>query len=217
MKALAKKLPTPHTKHRYGSFIRFFDAMPTPKSFDLYIDEQKVAKDVLYEDFTPYLHLESGTHQLKVCAYKKEEPLYERNFWISDMKIYTLVLSFMPHTTELHGYLINEPPKPIPDDRFLMRVANFSEHFSSMTNQIVETKPIFKRIPVRQVGPYLSFEPQTAAMELVDIDNQEVLMTVLPMCFKIYRYYTLYLIGGIEKYPLKWVRTIDGNSFLEFK
>lgn len=204
-------------KHKYGSYLRFFDAIPSPKSFDLYIDEQKVAKDVLYEDFTPYIQLEAGDHQLKICAYKGEETLYERNFWVSDTKIYTLVLSYIPNTDNLHAYLINEPPKRIPDDRFLMRVANFSNHFSAMTNQVIDTKPIFKKIPLRQVGPYLSFEPQTAGMELVDIDNQEVLMTALPMCFKIYRYYTLYLIGGTEKYPLKWVRTIDGNSFLEWK
>lgn len=199
-----------------GSYLRLFHAIPTPESFDIYLDEKKYAKDLLYEDFTVYTPLTPGEHHLTVCAYHSTEALYERSLWISEHKIYTLVLAYLPDTPKIQGYLLIDPPKPIPEEHLLIRTANFSQHTAPMTLHLVDTKPIFKKIPLRQTSPYLGFLPTQAPIELADIDSQEILITKPSSNFKITRYYTLYLIGGTEDYPLKWVQTIDGNSFLYF-
>ena len=200
-----------------GSYLRMFQALPTSESFDFYLDEMKYAKDILYQDFTPYKPLEPGEHLFKVCAHQSTEPLYERSLWMGDGKIYTLVLAHPPNTSTMQGYLINEPPKAIPEEHFLMRVANFSTQTTPMCLHLVETKPIFKKVPLRQCGSYLGFVPTTAAIELLDVSSQDLLLEIPPLIFKPYRYYTLYLVGGTEHNPLKCIRTIDGNSFLAFE
>ncbi|MBE6022759.1 MAG: DUF4397 domain-containing protein [Cellulosilyticum sp.] len=198
------------------SYFRLFHALPTAESFDLYLDDMLYTKDFLYEDFTLYKPISLGEHTLKVCPHKESEPIYERTFWISEKKIYTLVLTYTPNTTNIQGYLLNEPPKAIPEEHLLIRVGNFSQCITPLTLHLVETKPLFKKVPLRQTSSYLSFLPTTAAIELLEIENGHLLTTTSNNTFKISRYYTLYVIGGIENYPLKWVQTIDGNSFIHF-
>lgn len=200
-----------------NSYIRLFHALPTADSFDCYLDEKKIVKDLLFEDFTDYKSILPGEHHLTLCAYQSTEPLYERNLWISEHKIYTLVLTYVPSTTTFQGYLLNEPHKNIPEDHFLMRCANFSQQICPMGLHLPEIKPVFKKVPLRQTTPYLGFTPTTAPIELIDTSTQDLLLTSLPYEFKISRYYTLYMIGGTEDYPLKCIRTIDGNSFLHFE
>ena len=200
-----------------GSYLRLFHAFPTTQSFDVYLDEKKYAKDLLYEDFTVYKALTPGEHQLTICTHRTLDPVYERSVWISEHRIYTLVLAYLPDGSKMQGYLLNDPPKPIPEEHLLIRTANFSQHTSPITLHLEDIKPIFKKIPLRQTSPYLSFIPATAPIELADVTSQESLLTLPEHTFKITRYYTLYLIGGIENYPLKLIQTIDGNSFLHFE
>ena len=196
------------------SYLRLFHALPTAESFDVYLDEERYTKDLLYEDFTPYKPLAPGEHQITLTAYHTTEPLYTRTIWLSENRIYTLILSYMPDSTNLQGYLINDPPKAIPEEHLLIRVANFSQYTAPLTMHLVDTKPIFKKVPLRQTSSYLGFVPTTAAIEVLDIESQKCLISKPTNIFKISRYYSLYIIGGTENYPLKWVQTIDGNSFI---
>lgn len=198
------------------NYIRFFHALPTSDGLDLYWDDQKLTKDFLYEDFTRYFPTSSGEHHLTITLHHLTEPLYETTLWLSKQKIYTLVLSYTPQTTMIQTNLVYEPPKVIPDEQLLIRSANFSQLPSTFTLQLIDTKPIFKKIPMRQAGSYLAFSPVTATLELDDLDTHESLHQWENHLFKATRYYTLYLIGGTETYPLKCIQTIDGNSFLHF-
>lgn len=198
------------------NYIRFFHALPTPDSLDLYWDDQKLAKDFLYEDFTRYFPTYSGEHHLMVTLHHMTEPLYEATLWLSKQKIYTIVLSYTPQTTSIQSTLVYEPPKAIPDEQLLIRSANFSQLPSTFTLQLMDTKPIFKKIPLRQASSYLAFSPATATLELTDLETHKSLQKWENHLFKTTRYYTLYLIGGTKEYPLRCIQTIDGNSFLRF-
>lgn len=198
------------------SYLRCFHALPCPESLDVYIDEQKWVKDFLYEDFSKYLPLTPGNHQITLCYHGQEEPFYKRDFWIVKHKIYTLILAPLPGTETPQAYLVNEPPKAIPEGHFLLRVANFSQLVESSSLQLIEMKPYFKNVPLRQCGHYLAFEPTTCCIEWFSINIQDPFLTSPPLLFKVTRYYTLYLIGGTPEYPLKCIQTMDANSFLQF-
>lgn len=199
----------------YG-FLRILHAIPLTDSFDFYLDEQLYAKDLLYEDFTVYKPLSIGEHVVSLCLHKEIEPLLSQTLWISPEKIYTLIITYTPHSKALQCYLINDPPKKIPEDHFLLRVGNFSQHLMPLQLHLVDTKPIFKKIAPHQLGPYLSFTPNTYTAELIDLNSQKVITTKTHCTLKLSRYYTLYLIGGTKECPTKLLLTIDGNSFLTF-
>lgn len=199
----------------YG-FLRILHAIPQPNSFDFYLDEELYAKDLLLEDFTVYKPISSGEHVLTLCLHKQTEPLLKRTLWISQKKIYTLVITFAPHTESLQFYLMNDPPKKLPEEHFLLRVGSFCQNPTPFQLHLVDTKPIFKKISPHQLSPYLSFTPATYNVELVDIESQKVIATKKNCLLKLSRYYTLYIIGGTKNCPVKLLLTIDGSSFLTF-
>ena len=198
------------------SYLRLFHALPTPNSYDIYLDEKKIKKDFLYEDFTPYYPLSSGTHTFTLCAYKHHDSLYTRQLTLNPHKIYTLVLAYEPSTLNIQSYLLVDIPKPIPEEHFLMRCGNFSLLTKPLTLHLADTKPIFKKVPLRQNSVYLAFTPTIATLELVSQENQTIVFTQTTQPLKVSRYYSLYLIGGHLNYPLKWITTLDGNAYLTF-
>ena len=205
-----------HVSQTAEAYLRCFHALPIAESLDVYIDHQRWAKDFLYEDFSEYLPLACGNPHIPLSYHGIDEPFYERDFWISKHKIYTLILAPLPGSETPQGYLVNEPPKAIPEEHFLLRVANFSQFLEPSSLQLIEIKPYFKKVPLRQCGHYLAFQVATACVEWFSSNPLEPLLTSLPLSFKVTRYYTLYLIGGVPHYPLKCIQTIDGNAFLHF-
>lgn len=198
------------------AYLRCFHALPNSQSVDVYLDKKRWIKDFLYEDFSDYMPLTSGNHHIAFCPHGMIEPFYERDFWIARHKIYTLILSYLPGSETPQGYLINEPPKAIPEEHLLLRVANFSQLMEPSQLELMETKPFFKKVPLRQCSHYLAFSPLTACIQWFSPNAQAPLLTSPPLTFKVTRYYTLYLIGALPDYPLKCIQTIDGNAFLHF-
>ena len=203
------------TSQTYG-FLRIFHAIPSSSSFDFYLDETLYAKDLLYEDFTVYKPLTKGEHVISLCLHKETEPLLTRTLWISPEKIYTLIVTYAAHSETLQLYLMNDPPKKLPEEHFLLRVGNFSQCPMPLQLHFIDTKPIFKKIASHQLSSYLSFTPAIYTAELIDLDLQKVILTKANCILKLSRYYTLYIIGGTQKFPTKLLLTIDGNSFLSF-
>lgn len=202
--------------HQPHGFLRILHAIPRPNSFDFYLDEKLYAKDLLLEDFTVYKPIPSGEHVFTLCLHKQTEPLLTRTLWISQEKIYTLVITFAPHTESFQFYLMNDPPKKIPEDHFLLRVGAFCQNPTLFQLHLVDTKPMFKKIASHQLSPYLSFTPDTYNVELIAIESQKVVATQANCLLKRSRYYTLYIIGGTKNCPVKLLLTIDGSSFLSF-
>ena len=198
------------------SFLRVLHAIPTSNSFDLYLDEELYAKDLLYEDFTIYKPLTKGEHVISICLHKDTEPLLTRTLWISPEKVYTLVVTYAPHSETLQCYLMNDPHKKIPEEHFLLRVGNFSQNLMPLQLRLVDTTPLFKKITSHQLSSYLSFSPATYTAELIDLDSKKTILTKANCTLKLSRYYTLYIIGGTKPFPTKLLLTIDGNSFLHF-
>lgn len=199
----------------YG-YLRILHAIPQVDSYDCYLNDKLYAKDLLFEDFTPYKPISAGEHQIALCKHKSTESLLTHSLWISPGKIYTLLLTYQPAKESIEYYLLNDPPRKMLEDHLLLRVAPFCQIDSPFEIHLADTKPIFKKLKLCQPSPYLAFTASTYTLELFDINTQKVLLNRENCLLKTYRYYTLYLLGGTKAFPLRFVLTIDGNSFLSF-
>lgn len=219
----------------YG-YLRFFHGLCLPVSYDLYLDEKCLIKDLLFKDFTHYQPLPAGEHTLILCAHHDKEPLFTQKFIIREQRIYTLVLygqiplvNEKAHPTQkvpspetpallpnIHYscHLIVEPPKPIPEEHFLLRIANFISPLPDTHLELVDTKPIFKKLPYLSTSAYLAFLPQTYTLQLHQLFDDKILCEKAEVPLKFGRYYTLYLVGTLDQ-PTCCL-TIDGSAFLSF-
>lgn len=197
-------------------YLRILHAIPTSQSYDCYLDEKLYNKDLLFEDFTVYAPIPSGEHQIALCKHKQTEPVLTCSLSILPNKIYTLILTFKPHTDELEYYLLNDPAKKIPEDQLLLRFAPFAQLDFSFELHLDEIKPIFKKQKLGKPSPYLAFSPASYHLQLFNLETQKVALLKEHCLLKPTRRYTAYLLGGTEAFPLRLVLTIDGSSFLDF-
>lgn len=221
----------------YG-YLRFFHGLCLPASYDLYLDEKCLIKDFLFKDFTHYSPLPAGEHTLMLCSHHDKEPLFTQNLIIREQRIYTLVLygqpnlqladekathtqvsppketSAPPTTIRYSAHLLVEPPKPIPEEHFLLRVANFISPLPDIHLELVDTRPVFKKLPFLTTSAYLAFLPRTYTLQLHALLEDKILCEKAEVTLKWGRYYTLYLVGTLAQ-PACCL-TIDGNAFLSF-
>lgn len=199
----------------YG-YLRILLALPQMISYDCYLDDVLYAKDLLFEDFTIYKPIAAGEHMLSLCYHKETTELLNQSFRIAPGRIYTLIIAYEPYSETPQYYLLNDPPKKIPEACLLLRVAPFCQLEAPFYVQLIDTNPVFKKLKLGQPSPYLAFPPASYTLELIHLETQKVLLKKENCQIKPTRYYTLYLLGGTKDFPLRFVLTIDGNSFISF-
>lgn len=199
----------------YG-YLRILQALPLTQSYDFYLDEKLYAKDLLFEDFTVYKPIISGEHQMTLCKHGEKESLLTHRFWIASNKIYTLLVIFEAHTESIQYYLLNDPLKKMPEEHLLLRFAPFAELNLPFELHLEDIKPFFKKLKLGKPSPYLAFLPDTYNLQLINPETKKSILCKEKCMLKPTRYYTLYLLGGTPDFPLCFVLTIDGSSFLSF-
>ena len=199
------------------AFLRCFHAFPSPMSLDVYLDDVLYIKDLLYEDFSYYEPLTRGEHQIYITVHEQTDILCTRSIWISNEKIYTLIITTDFKTSGPGLYLINDAKRPIPEGHCLLRLGTFCDLSDLVNVQFSEQTPTFKKISPHQSSHYLSFTPSTYSITALSHDQTHSFCELKNCSLKVARIYTLYLIGNAsETYPIHFLLSIDGSSFLSF-
>lgn len=204
-------------KDTFEAFLRCFHALPSPVSLDVYLDDVLYIKDFLYEDFSHYKPLAKGEHQISITLHEQTNILCTRSIWISNEKIYTLIISTDFKTLGPGLYLINDAQRPIPNEHCLLRLGTFCNLLHLVNIQFSEQTLAFRKISPHQSSHYLSFTPGTYDITALTHEKNDTVCELKNSSFKISRIYTLYLLGNAsDNYPLHFLLSIDGSSFLSF-
>lgn len=199
------------------AFLRTFHALPTPKSFDIYLDDILYIKDMLYQDFSQYKPLSKGEHHIVITLTGESDVIAMRSIWISSQKIYTLIIA-PDLKSDIPGlYLINDVQRSIPENHCLIRVGAFCEKSELIHIHYTNHPLSFQKISPHQISHYLAFEPGDYTITAEDLEQKEILCELKACKFKTQRIYTHYCLGkGTKEYPFQLLHSIDGSSFLTF-
>ena len=199
-----------------AGYIRFFQVVPTRRSLSLFIDDKLYHKNWFYEDFTPYLHLPSGQHQVAIKDSKTEDLLFDKRINVKPYASFTYLFAEHPKKEDLlHLFALEDTKKAIHAPHCLLRLAHFAKPIERILLQAGNEKLFFKNIAYTQLSNYTVVEPNAYPFEVIPTTSEKPLLNLKPKPLKVGRLYTFYLIGnGSKAYPYKIVRSIDGPSFL---
>ena len=199
------------------SYLRLFHIASHTPSIDLYIDEQKNATDILYEDFTPYHALTAGTHSIIITLKDDTETLYERKINLSPYKIYTLLLLNEPkHPDQCLIYLIEDVRRSIKANECMCRLGHFHLQVEPLELHLkVDEQEILKKVGTYEMTPYFPLAANTYLLELIEKYTQALALQKKDLLLKPERFYTLYIIENTEKeFAPQLILSIDGNSYI---
>ncbi|PRX28607.1 uncharacterized protein DUF4397 [Orenia metallireducens] len=198
------------------AYIRILHAAPKAPAVDIYANDNLIAENLKYRNFTEYISVMAGRYNIKVYpAGKKTAPVIDTSVNIISNTISTIAaigefpkLSLLP---------VEEPRIPIRPNRAYIRVAHLSPNAPNVNISQENGILLFENIAYKEVTDYLSLRPETYTFEVKSLGSDKTILYVPNARLTRDRFYTLYIIGLLrDTPPLQMLIPLDGNSYLRF-
>lgn len=197
------------------SHVRIFHASPDAPPVDVYVNNNKVASNLAYKDFTEYLELPGGRYDVKVYpAGKKMNPVIDTEVMIPSNKILTVAavgklenISLLP---------IEDTRLPMKEGRAYIRFGHLSPDAPNVDIRLPGGTTLFEDVAYKEVTDYIWAYPGNQTLEVYVAGTNNRVLKVPNVILKPNRIYTVYAVGLVEeKPPLEVVIPLDGSSYIK--
>ncbi len=196
-----------------SSYIRVLHASPDAPGVDIYVNENLIARDLIYKEFSPYIPIVGGLYNVKVYPTgTKTKPVIDTNVNIPPSSIFTVAAT--GKLADIGLTLVPEPPiKRMPNETFL-RFVHLSPEAPNVDITSNNTK-LFSDIEYKEIAPYIPIKPGKYELQIITVGTNNIILTVPNMNLKPGKIYTVYLVGlTTGKPPLQVLIPLDGNTYL---
>ena len=192
-------------------FIRFFNALPSQKSVDIYLDNKLLNSNIQYKDFTPYIYVEySDNKKYKIDIYETgtKKAIIRSTFRLPDESLFTLAIT---------GDVGQETILDIEEDidqktsstQAIERFVNLSPKLP-VADIFFNDKQAVDNIDYRDETEYEYLNPGQYTVFVKEDLTGNPLATV-NLEYKANRIYTIYIIGNQPNVEL--IQAVDGNTY----
>ncbi len=198
------------------SYIRLLHAAPQAPAVDVYANNNLIAENLRYSNFTEYISVLPGRYNIQVYpAGRKRNPIINTSLNIPKNTIFTVAaIGQLPNISLLP---IEDPRIPIRANRSYVRTAHLSPNAPEVNITQENNLLLFKNIGYKEVSNYSSLRPGTYSFEVKPTATGETVLYVPNARLIRDRFYTLYIIGlAGDNPPLQMLIPLDGNSYLRF-
>lgn len=206
------------TDQSMTAHVRVLHSATRSPDVDVHVNDNPVATNLKYREFTEYLELPSGTYNFKVYrAGDNSKPLVDVDAYLAPNSISTLAA----HTdvNALHLNLVEEKPLYNSDDtKAKIRAVHHVENTPPVDLLIIERGHIFETLDFTDIADYIEIPPGTYTFELRLADTDIPLLYVPNATLNDGNYYSVYLIGLLNDFhELQVLIPLDGLSYINKK
>ncbi|EOD00488.1 DUF4397 domain-containing protein [Caldisalinibacter kiritimatiensis] len=197
-----------------GSFIRILHASPDAPAVDVYINNNLVASNLKYRQFTEYLQVPPGRYNVKVfAAGQRTNPVIDTEVNVTPMSIATVAAVGRLENIKLLP--IPEPRMPIPPGKLYIRFGHLSPNAPRVDVRLPNGQTLFRNVGFEEVTDYIPVDPGTYTLEVFLAGTDERVLYVPNVNLQPNRFYTVYAVGlAGQRPPLQVLIPLDGNSYL---
>lgn len=206
----------PYYRAPEKSFVRIFHASPDAPAIDVYLNDQIIARNLSYRQFTPYVSTAPGVYNVRVfSAGTTSNPIINTNINFRPNLIETIAATGRLNDIELIPY--EEPKLPQIAGKSYIRFVHLSPNTPAVDIALPNGNMLFKDISFEEASEYIPINAGTYTLQAKPTGTAEVVLNVPNVNIRAGRYYTVYAIGLLnETPPLQVVIPLDGNSYIEF-
>ncbi len=197
------------------SFIRLFHASPNLPGVDVYIDDNLVAKDLVYQQFTNYLPIAAGEYDFKVypTGNTTNPILVSRGIGIAPNSIQSFAI--MNNPVNLSLLSIPEPHMAVSPSMVFLRVVNLSPNAPALDITLPNGQQLFKDVSFKDITGYIMIPPGNYTLLIKPSGTERTVLTAPNFIVKPSRFYTVYVTGLLPGRPeLQIIQALDGVSYL---
>lgn len=198
-----------------SSYIRILHSSPDAPGVDIYVNENLIARNLIYKEFSPYIPIVGGLYNVR--AYPtgtKTNPVIDQNINIPPSSIFTIAVT--GRLAEIGLTLVPEPPiKRLPSETFI-RFVHLSPDAPHVDVTLPDGTRLFSDIEYKEIPSYIPIKPGRYELQARKYGTDEVILTVPNINFGSGKIYTMYLVGlTTEKPPLQLLIPLDGSTYLQ--
>ncbi|SHK32656.1 DUF4397 domain-containing protein [Desulforamulus aeronauticus] len=195
------------------SYIRVLHASPDAPPVDLYADNTIIAKGLSYRNFTEYLPVSSGTHNIKVVHSESPgEQILESSQNIPPNSIQTIAL--VDNLANIRLLPISDQPASLDVNKVNLKFVHLAPDLSNVDLTLPDGTVLFSNVSFKEATDYLTLNPNNHTLQ-VRVEG-EVILTVPNQKLSAGKVYSAYLIGRNNgNPPLQLLTPLDGSSYLQ--
>jgi hypothetical protein len=197
-----------------NSFVRVLHASPDAPGVDIYVNNNPVARDVTYKEFTEYIPIAGGLYNIKVYPTgKTTNPVIDQNVNIPPRSIFTIAATGMIEDIGLT--LVLEPPiNRLPGQTFI-RFAHLSPNTPHVDITLPNGTKLFSDIEYKEISDYIPVRPGKYEIQARQAGTNNIVLTVPNINLRPGNIYTFYAVGLMNgQPPLQVLIPLDGSTYL---
>lgn len=196
------------------SYLRFLQAAPIASGVDIYMNQEQVAKNISYKNFTNYLKVAPGIYNITIypTGTNTTSLLFSR-INLSESKIFTAAITGLSpeYTLEL---ISDRSRSPRPNTAYLRFIA-LSPNAPDM-DILIDNRLFVSDLMYREVTNYIALHPGSHSILFRDTKTGKILLEDPSARLKNGNFYACYIIGNAYASPgLQVLIPLEGTSYLQ--
>jgi hypothetical protein len=189
-------------------------ASPDAPTVDIYANENLIARNLSYKEFTEYFPVPAGSYNIRVfAAGQKSNPVLSTNVSIPAGSIFTVAA--VGNASNLGILPISDRMMPIPPGKSYVRFAHLSPNAQSVDVTLPNGTKLFSDVEFKEVTNYTPVNPGKYTLQASAAGTNQVILNVPNINIKPGRFYTVYAVGLAGENPtLQMLIALDGNSYI---
>lgn len=191
------------------SLIRALNAVPGSDAVDIYINDILFFKGIRFTQFSPYVYVPEGIHEMAVYVVDTtENPMLREKIEVKNGELVTIALSGNPDDLELLNIKEDKVRPQIGYSK--IRVVHLSPNAPEV-NILIDGKVLFEDIEFRDISDYEEIPAGDYRLDTEAVASKRILRsnrkTINPD-----RIYTFYALGNLPNIQI--FQSLDGSTFI---
>ena len=192
------------------SYVRILHASPDAPAVDIYANDNLIAKNLAYKQFTNYVSVKPGEYTIQVYpAGQKTTPVINTQLSVPPKSRLTIAaigkladISLLP--------LMEEYMKMVDKRRSYIRFAHLSPNAPAVDITLPNGAKLFSDVSYQQYTDYINVAPGNYTLQVKPAGNSQIVLTVPNVKLLPGTIYTVYAVGLVgETPPLEAIISVD--------
>ncbi|HYF84323.1 MAG TPA: DUF4397 domain-containing protein [Clostridia bacterium] len=195
-------------------FIRLLHASPNTPTVDVYANDNLVARNLSYKEFTEYFPVPASSYRISAFPTgQKSNPVLSTNISVPAGSILTVAgVGVAPNLSILS---VADRLMPIPPGKTYIRFVHLSPNAQSVDVTLPNGTKLFSDVEFKEVTNYIAVNPGQYTLQARAAGMNQVILNVPNINIKPRRFYTIYAVGLAGENPtLQMLIALDGNSYI---
>jgi Domain of unknown function (DUF4397) len=181
------------------SYIRFLHAVPDVSNVDIYVNANRVLKNVAFKDISDYLTLPAGKYHIDIYpAASSVTTIISKKITVEPGKVYTFAAVGSGNKLQLLSYL-HDPV--VPNGETKIKFIHLSPDAPAVDIAVKKGDVIFPNTSYKEATDYLALTPMTVNLEARVAGSSNIVLSLPNMKLQPNKAYTIIALGMASGKP----------------